>query len=66
MICRQMKPRNYVAKATQSGAGKHVDKRAKKFLRDVKKIIQDNNPSPIDREKLFATMNHVKGRMQWR
>lgn len=60
------KPKNYVAKATQSGAGKHVDKRAKKFLRDVKKMIQDNNPSPIDREKLFGMMNHVKGRMQWR
>ena len=61
-----MKPRNYVASAKQSGAGKHIDKRAKKFLRDVKRIIQDNNPSPIDREKLFAAMNHIKGRMQWR
>lgn len=45
---------------------RNINKIAKKFLRDVKKIIQDNNPPAIDREKLFATMNHVKGRMQWR
>jgi hypothetical protein len=41
---------------------KHI---AKKLIRDVKRILQQQKGTTAEREYLFAHMNQIKGRMGW-
>lgn len=39
---------------------------AKKVIRDIKRILQQQKGTTTEREYLFAHMNHIKGRLGWR